>query len=325
MAGELVLLTGATGFVGFATLRAALKHGYKIRAAVRSEKKAETLRSNPTLKDISGDQLSIVIIPDFLAEGAFDEAAKGVEYVLHVASPIPSPEIAGDSDLDAALVQPAIQATIGVFKSAQKAGTVKRIVVTSSAVAIVPVSAFAGSDKVWTPNNRIEPLPAPYFNSVQAAYGTSKTLALKHGEEFIASEKPSFDAIHIHPVLVLGRDELALTAKDVVSGSNHYALAPVLGESNDSFPVWITHVEDVALAHVRALDPKIAGNQSFLLSNTGEEGYTVSTALTTDMKITGAGTNGAHHSGTTRSGTRRSISRVQSRVDYYLIAVTPLV
>jgi hypothetical protein len=81
----------------------------------------------------------------------------------------------------------------------------------------------------------------------------------------------------------------------------------------------------VALAHVRALDPKIAGNQSFLLSNTGEEGYTVSTALTTDMKITGAGTNGAHHSGTTRSGTRRSISRVQSRVDYYLIAVTPLV
>lgn len=278
MAGELVLLTGATGFVGFAVLRAALKQGYKIRAAVRSEKKAETVRSNPTLKDISEDQLSFVVVPDFLKDGAFDEAVKDVQYILHVASPVPSPDLKNDDDLDAALVQPAIQGTKGVFQSAHKIGTVKRIVVTSSAAAIVPVSAFDGStNQVWTAEHRTDPIPAPYFNHKQVAYGTSKTLALKYAEDFIASEKPSFDAIHIHPVIVLGRDELALAAKDVENGSNAYALGIVLGrDAEEAFPCVVTHIEDVAQAHVRSLDPKVAGNQSFLLSSQGDEGYTVS-------------------------------------------------
>ena len=89
MAGELILLTGSTGFVGFETLRQALKHGYKVRAVVRSEQKAETVRSNPTLKDVSEDQLSFVVIPDLLAEGVFDEVVKDVDYIVLVASPVP--------------------------------------------------------------------------------------------------------------------------------------------------------------------------------------------------------------------------------------------
>jgi nucleoside-diphosphate-sugar epimerase len=327
MAGELVLLTGSTGFVGFATLSAALKHGYKIRAAVRSEKKAETVRSNPTLKDISEDQLSFVVIPDFLVEGAFDDAVKDVDYILHLASPIPRPELTGNEDLTAEFINPAIQATIGVFKSAQKAGTVKRIVVTSSAAALVPVSAFAGSDEVWTPEHRTEPIPAPYFNNVQMAYGTSKTLALKHAEDFIASEKPGFDAIHIHPVLVVGRDELALTSKALATGSNQYALAPVLGESNpEGFPVSVTHVDDVALAHIRALDPKVKGNQSFLLSSTGQEGYTVSNdSLTIDKSSMRVETDRSFHSGNTPSSTLRSISLRLSRAGCCRTTVSSLV
>jgi len=276
MAGDLVLLTGATGFVGFATLRATLKHGYKVRAAVRSEKKAEAVRSNPTLKDFSEEHLSFVVVPDFLVDGAFDEAVKDVKYIIHVASPIPKSELTGDDDLDAELVQPAIQGTISVFKSAQKARTVKRIVVTSSGVALIPISAFSGSDEVFGPDHRGEALPSPYMKNTQVAYVVSKVLALKHAEDFIASEEPAFDAIHIHPALVLGRDDLALTTKALNSGSNRNALAPVLGEhKKESYPVSVVHVEDVALAHVRALDPKIAGNQSFMLSNTGEEGYSV--------------------------------------------------
>lgn len=282
MSGDLVLLTGSTGFVGFAVLRSALKHGYRIRAAVRSEEKAETVRSNPTLKDISPEQLSFVIVPDFLAEGAFDDAVKDVKYILHVASPIPHPNINDDDDLDAMLVQPAIQGTMGVYRSARKAGGVQRIIVTSSGAAIVPMAAFAGPDApeakvTYTPESRTESVPAPYMNNAQVAYNASKILALKHAEEFVATEKPGFDAIHIHPVVVLGRDELTLKAKDVNRGSNAFALGSVLGTPNDGpFPIAVTHIEDVALAHVRALDPKVEGNQSFLLSNTGEEGYSVS-------------------------------------------------
>jgi nucleoside-diphosphate-sugar epimerase len=277
MAGELILLTGATGFIGFATLRLALKHGYKIRAAVRSEKKAETVRSNPTLKDISEDQLSFVVVPDFIAEGAFDEAAKDVDYILHIASPIPSDNLSGDSDLYAALIQPAEKATLGIFKSAQKSKTTKRVVVTSSAAAIVPISAFTGTDEIYTPDHRTEPLPPPYFNNVQAAYGTAKCLALKSAEDFMANEKPAFDAIHIHPSVVLGRDERALTTETLKDdSSNAIVLKLVLGQNHDGFPISVAHIEDVAEAHVRALGPKVKGNQSFLVSSKGDEGNTVS-------------------------------------------------
>jgi nucleoside-diphosphate-sugar epimerase len=279
MAGELVLLTGATGLVGFAVLRAALEKGYKIRAAVRSEEKAETVRSNPTLKGISEEQLSFVIVPDILVEGAFDEAAAGVKYILHIASPIPGPHLTGDDDLHALVVEPAIKGTMGMFASARKAGTVQRIVVTSSAAALVPMAAMigqAGEGDVFGPDDRVDALPPPYMNNPQVAYSASKILALQAAEEYIRNEKPGFDAIHIHPSVVLGRDELALTAKDLDKGSNHYALGPVLGEHAPMpFPMVICHIDDVAEAHVRALDPEIKGNQSFLLSCTGEEGYEV--------------------------------------------------
>jgi nucleoside-diphosphate-sugar epimerase len=279
MAGELVLLTGATGLVGFAVLRAALEKGYKIRAAVRSEEKAETVRSNPTLKNISDDQLSFVIVPDIIPEGAFDEAVKGVKFILHVASPLPAPHISGEDDLHSIIVEPAIQGTLGIFKSARKAGTVQRIVVTSSAAALIPMAAMSGQvgeGDVFGPDHRVDALPPPYMNIPQVAYNASKILALKHAEDYIANENPGFDAIHIHPSVVIGRDELALTAKDLDRGSNHYALAPVLGESVPTpFPMSICHIEDVAEAHVRALHPEIKGNQSFLLCCTGEEGYEV--------------------------------------------------
>jgi nucleoside-diphosphate-sugar epimerase len=281
MSSELILLTGATGFIGFAVLRAALQHGYNIRAAVRSEEKAKLIRTNPVLKYVTQDQLTFVVIPDFLAEGAFDSALKDVKYIVHVASPMPGPNVSGDDDLDRHFIQPAIQGTICLYKSAQKAGNVKRIIVTSSAAAIFPVSAVMDPspedlNMVYGPDSRAEPVPPPYMKNTQVAYNVSKILALKRAEEFIASEKPNFDAIHIHPVVVLGRDELALTSRDMTTGSNVYALDPVRGVSSTTpFPMTVTHVDDVALAHIRALDPKVSGNQSFLLSNTGEEGFTV--------------------------------------------------
>jgi nucleoside-diphosphate-sugar epimerase len=328
MAGELVLLTGATGLVGFAVLRAALEKGYNIRAAVRSEEKAETVRSNPTLKGISEEQLSFVIVPDILLEGAFDEAATGVKYILHIASPIPGPHLSGDDDLHALVVQPAIKGTMEMFASARKAGTVQRIVVTSSAAALIPMAAMSGpvgEGDVFGPDDRVDALPPLGRHCIpQVAYNASKVLALQAAEEYIINEKPEFDAIHIHPSVVLGRDELALTAKDLDKGSNHYALAPVLGENAPMpFPMSSCHIDDVAEAHVRALDPEIKGNQSFLLCCTGEEGYEVRIDRSLNPSLIALESHATElckltqqftlSSGKTPKSTRQSTSRKPSR------------
>ena len=90
----LVLITGATGHIGFRTLAVALEAGYRARVSSRSLQMAEKLRSLPSIKP-HADKVEFVEIPDFLAPGAFDNAVQGVSYIIHVASPIPDATIPG--------------------------------------------------------------------------------------------------------------------------------------------------------------------------------------------------------------------------------------
>ena len=56
----------------------------------------------------------------------------GCEYVHHVASPFPLEE----PKTEAEVIEPAVQGTLGVLKAVAKAGSVKRVVLTSSCIAI---------------------------------------------------------------------------------------------------------------------------------------------------------------------------------------------
>jgi len=197
-----------------------------------------------------------------------------VKYIIHVASPLFHPSQQG-RDLDELLVKPAVQGTIGMFESARKAGTVERVVITSSAVATVPLSVLFGQDDgtiEYGPEYRTPDISAPYDHNPVIAYVQSKIAALKEGEAWIEREKPAFDVVHIHPSFIEGRDDLTTTVGGFDTGTNSMVLGPVLGRTADMTPPAVVHVEDVALAHVRALDPEVPGNQSFVLNATGKEG-----------------------------------------------------
>ena len=99
------------------------------------------------------------------------------------------------------------------------------------------------------------------------AYSNSKALAYYATLDWIEENKPAFDVINIQPSYVIGANELNTTVKEMVAGSNALALRPLLGITIDSQVGFSTvHVEDVATAHVKALDPAVKGGQSFLLS-----------------------------------------------------------
>jgi nucleoside-diphosphate-sugar epimerase len=272
MADNLVLLTGATGHLGFKVLRTALEAGYHVRAAVRSEQKATILGSNSVLKTTPGfSNLSFVVVPDFLAPGAFDEAAKDTRYIIHVASPIIT-KLPESDDYEAHFVQPAVQGTLGVFESARKAGTVTRIVVTSSAVAILPLLALVQSDgQTYSAQNRLPEIEPPFADG-RVGYVASKIAALNRAEAWIEQKKPSFDVIHIHPSFIFGRDDLADSAEYFQTGTNKIPLNIALGVTSDPQPNTWNDVGDTAKMHVLALDPKVPGNQSFLASSTGQDG-----------------------------------------------------
>ncbi|KAL7903643.1 hypothetical protein GGI35DRAFT_487264 [Trichoderma velutinum] len=77
MAGDLVLLTGATGFIGFRTLVLLLKAGYKVRTAVRNVAGFEKIKALKSAAPYAS-QIQHIIVPDITVPGAYDDAVKGL-------------------------------------------------------------------------------------------------------------------------------------------------------------------------------------------------------------------------------------------------------
>ncbi|EME80954.1 uncharacterized protein MYCFIDRAFT_211710 [Pseudocercospora fijiensis CIRAD86] len=208
--------------------------------------------------------------------GAFDEAFQGVKYIIHIASPISTKADDADTDLEKAFVTAAIDMTRELFKSAGKADTVKRIVVTSSAGAIVPMSAFfEPTNTPFSAELRQPELPGPHDNAM-SAYLASKIAALNRAEEWVTEHKPNFDVIQVHPSFILGRDDLCKTKETFQTGTNRLVLNHALGVTDSQVPVrppTFNSVHDCAMVHVKALDPSVAGNQSFIVSSAGGDGF----------------------------------------------------
>jgi nucleoside-diphosphate-sugar epimerase len=273
MSKQIVFITGGSGHLGFPVVVDTLKAGYSVRAAVRSEQQADGIKNVPSIQKLqAANRLNFVIIKDMLVNGAYDEAVQGADFIIHVASPISSSFPEG-GDYDKHFIQPAVQGTLNILSAAQKAASVKRVVITSSVAAIIPwADATSGkSTTVFNEKSRTKFLPGPYENDFQA-YAASKTNALNRTEVWLKEEKPTFDIVHIFPGYIIGRNELVTDIKNVMDGTNKTVLGPVLGGDAGYIPGTSIHLDDVALAHVVALQSKVPGNQGYILSSGGLAG-----------------------------------------------------
>lgn len=128
---ELILVTGAGGFIAMHVIDKFLSEGYKVRGTVRSlsnEGKVAPLRN------LKGAESRLELVEaDLLNADSWEKAMKGVTIVLHVASPFPSQQPADEMEL----IRPALDGTLNVLREAFKnRDTVKRVVLTSSTIAI---------------------------------------------------------------------------------------------------------------------------------------------------------------------------------------------
>jgi len=101
------------------------------------------------------------------------------------------------------LVVPAVNATLRALEAAQKSGTVKRVIVTSSAVALIPPSILLPSDdppttRVITGNDRLPEMEPPFENAM-VAYIASKIAAQHASDKFMKEQSPAFDVVNIQP------------------------------------------------------------------------------------------------------------------------------
>lgn len=277
---KVVLITGANGHIGFRVLVFALQAGYKVKAAVRTQDKADRISAARSIRELEPkDDLAFCFVPDLLQPGAYNEAVKNVDFIIHIASPIES-GITPDK-YETHLIQPAIGGTLGILTAAQKSPTVQRVVITSSIVALIPWHDLqeAETDRVFNEESRIDDVSGPY-KSESEAYAASKARALNATTRFMEEEKPSFDVVHICPSWVLGKDELVTDVKYITVGTNGSVMRQVLGVNQETAtPSTSVHLDDVAVAHVNALDPSIPSGSCLIAQSEGLQGTIWSNAI----------------------------------------------
>lgn len=148
-----VLVTGAAGFIASNVVRDLLARGYRVRGTVRDASKEKAPAHLHALPG-AAERLELVTA-DLLQDGAFDRAAEGCEYVVHMASPY----VLDAKDPQKDLVDPAVKGTRNVLESCAKA-RVKRVVLTSSMAAITdePESERVLTEADWNTKSTLQRL-----------------------------------------------------------------------------------------------------------------------------------------------------------------------
>ncbi|MFJ8008334.1 NAD-dependent epimerase/dehydratase family protein [Streptomyces fagopyri] len=249
---EVVLVTGGSGYIAGWCIAELLRGGYEVRTTVRDEgKKQAVVDAVSTVVDPAG-RLGFAVA-DLTADDGWDAAVKGVDRVLHVASPLGG---ADPRDPDA-LIAPARDGALRVLRAATRAG-VGRVVMTSAANAASPSSyATEGvtDETLWTDPD--DPTLIPYRRS--------KTLAERAAWDFMDSHPGRTELTTVLPGAVFGPILTTATLGSVgivgrmISGA--MSGIPRIG-------LEIVDVRDLVDVHLRAMTSPDAAGQRFLA--TGE-------------------------------------------------------
>lgn len=271
MSPSRVLLTGANGFVGSHILSQLLNANFSVRAVVRSQSKADTVRG-----DFPSPSLDFAIVPDITTPGAFDEALKSTppfDAVIHTASPFLYRAVSSNREF----LDPAIKGTTEILQGVQRvaASSVKRVIITSSFAAIGAFGQYDDANKVytsadWTPTTLDAALAT---TDLGIAYRASKKFAEKAAWDFLATEKPAFDLVVLNPPMVYGPLRHTVSQIGQLNESNARIYNLFIAPANtpetpmppNGLPLYVD-VRDLAHAHLRALRVPEAGNTRFLLS-----------------------------------------------------------
>lgn len=229
---DLVLVTGASGFVGSAVARAALARGMRVRVLVRATSPGKNLESLD----------AEVVVGDMRDERSMRAALRGARYLLHVAADYrlwaPDP-----SEIERAN----LEGTEATMRAALAEG-IERVVYTSS-VATLKV----------TREGRIADETAP-LTAQQAigVYKRSKVLAERAVERMI--ERDRLPAVIVNPSTPIGPRDVRPTPTGRIIVEAALGKIPAFVDTGLN----LVHVDDVAEGHLLALERGTIGERYIL-------------------------------------------------------------
>jgi len=249
--GDLTLVTGGSGFLGSAVVRALIERGVRVRALVRASSPRDNFRG----LDCE------VVVGDLTDRETLKAALKGVRYLFHVAA---------DYRLWARdpseIIRANVEGTLNLKREALAAG-VERIVYTSSVATLRVAGASAPVDEtaILSPDEAI------------GAYKRSKTMAERAVEDMILRE--GLPAIIVSPTTPIGPRDIRPTPTGRILLDAARGRIPAFVDTGLNF----VHVDDVAAGHLLAFEKGKIGERYIL----GGENLTLRQLLETIAELAG--------------------------------------
>jgi dihydroflavonol-4-reductase len=229
---DLVLVTGAAGFVGAAVARAALEEGYAVRALVRP--------SSPR-RNLEGLDVEVVA-GDMRDAAAVGRALAGVRFLLHVAADyrLWAPE-------PGEIMRNNLEGTATVLQAALAAGVERAVVTSSVATLRVGPSTVAAT----------EDAPLAEHEAI-GAYKRSKVAAERLVERMVARD--GLPAVIVNPSTPVGARDVRPTPTGRIIVEAARGRMPAYVETGLN----VVDVADVARGHVLALTRGRVGERYIL-------------------------------------------------------------
>jgi dihydroflavonol-4-reductase len=230
--GDVVLVTGGSGFLGSAVVRAVLRRGCRVRALVRE--------TSP-LGNLAGLECETVR-GDLTDEASLGLALRGVRFLFHVAA---------DYRLwvrdPAVMLRANVGGTRNLMGQALAAG-VERIVYTSSVAVLKVAGATAPVDETASlaPEEAIGP------------YKLSKTLAEQVVQEMVRQE--GLPAVIVNPTTPIGPRDIRPTPTGRMLVDAARGKIPAFVDTGLNF----AHVDDIAEGHILAFERGRIGERYIL-------------------------------------------------------------
>lgn len=247
----LVLVTGGSGFIAVHIILKLLEKKYRVRATLRTMSRQGEVKAMLMSGGVTNFEDLSFVQTDLTSDKNWDNAIKGADYVIHVASPTPNKVYKDENEM----IQPAREGVLRVLRAARAAG-VKRVILTSAFGAIgVGHKHHIGpyTEEDWSNTDaRIHP------------YQKSKTLAEKAAWEFIQQEGDGLEFATVNPVGVMG----PILGNDY-SHSNDIVRQMLEGKLKYVPKIYSDYVDvrDVAELHILAMVRSEASGERFIASS----------------------------------------------------------
>jgi dihydroflavonol-4-reductase len=240
-AGDCVLVTGATGFLGSAVAQALAARGVKVRALARANSPRDNLAEFPCE----------IVAGDLTDRSSLAAAMRDVRYLFHVAADYRF--WARDPSV---ILRANVEGTRNLMQEALAAG-VERIVHTSS-VATLKLAGATGPVDETTPLSPEQAI---------GVYKRSKTLAERVVEDMIARDR--LPAVIVNPTTPIGPRDIKPTPTGRILLDAARGRIPAFVDTGLNF----AHVDDIAKGHLLAFERGrigeryILGGENVLLRN----------------------------------------------------------